>query len=424
MVVGYPHLRGGGATSGFGLPATASTTTAAVAKAPAPTPAVARLTAAASGVPRLPCRSSDVGCGDGGVDGLRERWQRLRTDLSGLAPGGSIPTVAQTPELDLLSEIVVEDFVQGPVDAIPGQASALSSSEADAAPQMGAANLSPPGEREGTVNQEPPAIEERCFDFPVHVEISHIVAASPVAQPAAAAAPCLPRGLPLVPRPRPDVPLPPRTTQSDVSSGPPSARGEDIERSVDRGNDEPQHGAGVVVSRRAARQARIRELLRRLGEVSPYAFPVDAARVNARQQKAYERHLRQRSPCGAALTATRPSSASGTSSASFRRSRSLMDLVWSPEDEVPSDLGPVAAGMLDRLMAQLPAVLVDGKNEKWHDPCTICLEAMEEGEIAIVLPCVHYYHRDCIREWLRHSRLCPLCKRSALSEAAEAAAAS
>ncbi|KAB2595077.1 E3 ubiquitin ligase BIG BROTHER-related-like [Pyrus ussuriensis x Pyrus communis] len=44
--------------------------------------------------------------------------------------------------------------------------------------------------------------------------------------------------------------------------------------------------------------------------------------------------------------------------------------------------------------------------------CSICMEEMEVGSEAIPMPCSrsHLYHDDCIIEWLKKSRVCPLCR--------------
>lgn len=178
-------------------------------------------------------------------------------------------------------------------------------------------------------------------------------------------------------------------------------------------------GAMAPTSRQSTRHARIHELLARLGDIS--ACPPDTARVEARQRRAYERHLRQASP---SPTPTAPL-IGAVVGASVRRSRSLMDLVELPGERpapTAADLAPVPAGMLDRLLAQLPTTLagashgagrdqsLSGDTSGGQDPCIICLEPLEPTDVVLVLPCIHRYHRDCIREWLRHARLCPLCK--------------
>ncbi|PKI63227.1 uncharacterized protein LOC116213586 [Punica granatum] len=42
--------------------------------------------------------------------------------------------------------------------------------------------------------------------------------------------------------------------------------------------------------------------------------------------------------------------------------------------------------------------------------CVICLEEIPVGSEAVSMPCSHYYHGDCIANWLHRSSLCPLCR--------------
>ena len=42
--------------------------------------------------------------------------------------------------------------------------------------------------------------------------------------------------------------------------------------------------------------------------------------------------------------------------------------------------------------------------------CVICYEDFKDNEDAIFLPCFHFFHTKCIKEWLKKSDICPLCK--------------
>ena len=42
--------------------------------------------------------------------------------------------------------------------------------------------------------------------------------------------------------------------------------------------------------------------------------------------------------------------------------------------------------------------------------CTICLERFKEGENIRRLECLHIYHINCIKNWLKNKDQCPVCK--------------
>eukprot|EP00908_Phaeocystis_cordata_P004186 Transcript_14571.p2 GENE.Transcript_14571~~Transcript_14571.p2 ORF type:complete len:110 (-),score=48.80 Transcript_14571:209-538(-) len=48
------------------------------------------------------------------------------------------------------------------------------------------------------------------------------------------------------------------------------------------------------------------------------------------------------------------------------------------------------------------------------EPCSICLEEMQGGELVLALRCGHLYHAGCVRAWLGRRQWCPLCKEPAL----------
>ena len=54
-------------------------------------------------------------------------------------------------------------------------------------------------------------------------------------------------------------------------------------------------------------------------------------------------------------------------------------------------------------MARLPV-----KTSFEHDPtCIVCLEEMEEAR---VLPCGHYFHAACLKNWMQEFDNCPTCR--------------
>lgn len=42
--------------------------------------------------------------------------------------------------------------------------------------------------------------------------------------------------------------------------------------------------------------------------------------------------------------------------------------------------------------------------------CSICLTEIEDGEQVGILPCIHIFHVDCLRQWITRKNACPLCQ--------------
>ena len=42
--------------------------------------------------------------------------------------------------------------------------------------------------------------------------------------------------------------------------------------------------------------------------------------------------------------------------------------------------------------------------------CTICLENFEKNDKVINLDCLHMFHDNCIKTWLKKNNYCPICK--------------
>jgi hypothetical protein len=41
--------------------------------------------------------------------------------------------------------------------------------------------------------------------------------------------------------------------------------------------------------------------------------------------------------------------------------------------------------------------------------CSICRTEFEDDEMVRVLPCKHCEHDECLGQWLKMSKCCPLC---------------
>jgi hypothetical protein len=73
------------------------------------------------------------------------------------------------------------------------------------------------------------------------------------------------------------------------------------------------------------------------------------------------------------------------------------------------NLEPVYIG--SQCVNNLPQCIHDGTALPGDQTkCPVCLEDFTEGECLKSLPCVHFYHKDCIDSWLMVGHNCPVCK--------------
>lgn len=42
--------------------------------------------------------------------------------------------------------------------------------------------------------------------------------------------------------------------------------------------------------------------------------------------------------------------------------------------------------------------------------CAICYEGFVKEEVVIQLPCGHFYHRSCCKNWVLQKASCPICR--------------
>jgi hypothetical protein len=59
---------------------------------------------------------------------------------------------------------------------------------------------------------------------------------------------------------------------------------------------------------------------------------------------------------------------------------------------------------------QMIAMANDDSNDESRK-CMICIMDYEPGEQVRTMPCLHFFHKDCIDKWLlTRSNTCPVCK--------------
>ena len=64
----------------------------------------------------------------------------------------------------------------------------------------------------------------------------------------------------------------------------------------------------------------------------------------------------------------------------------------------------------NQIMQSLPSTIVNEKKEGEQKECVICLAEFEIGESITTLPCLHVFHTECIKSWIKSKNHCPICK--------------
>ncbi|KAL7126818.1 hypothetical protein ABFS83_14G211900 [Erythranthe nasuta] len=77
---------------------------------------------------------------------------------------------------------------------------------------------------------------------------------------------------------------------------------------------------------------------------------------------------------------------------------------------------------LKSFVRSLPIKIFPPNSDRSLQSCSICMEdfQIDPGTFVTVnkLPCEHFFHRDCIVEWLQRSNTCPLCRHKLPAEPA------
>ncbi|KAI7746141.1 hypothetical protein M8C21_031831 [Ambrosia artemisiifolia] len=75
-------------------------------------------------------------------------------------------------------------------------------------------------------------------------------------------------------------------------------------------------------------------------------------------------------------------------------------------------IGNVSTGLTEETISkhlkQKPYVADSGQPNV--EPCSVCQEEYKDGDDLGTLECGHDFHHGCIKQWLQHKNLCPICK--------------
>lgn len=71
-----------------------------------------------------------------------------------------------------------------------------------------------------------------------------------------------------------------------------------------------------------------------------------------------------------------------------------------------------ALGASASTLRNLPRVKVTGYDIAANESpeCSVCLDDLQIGATALRIPCGHLFHEDCVKEWLKKSNECPVCR--------------
>ena len=66
----------------------------------------------------------------------------------------------------------------------------------------------------------------------------------------------------------------------------------------------------------------------------------------------------------------------------------------------------------EEILNELPETQIEdaSKLDPEKKNCIIYLEDFKNGDKTIILPCIHIFHSECIKNWLKTQNTCPICK--------------
>ena len=107
----------------------------------------------------------------------------------------------------------------------------------------------------------------------------------------------------------------------------------------------------------------------------------------------------------------------GTARWSVRRHRNAAATLATSQEIDEGSAGDTARGLTASQIHRLKvfpfrsAETEQAKPGQWHQhECSVCMEALEEGDVCAELPCGHVFHRECVTEWLARRPSCPICR--------------
>ncbi|XP_061343173.1 probable E3 ubiquitin-protein ligase RHG1A isoform X2 [Gastrolobium bilobum] len=81
-------------------------------------------------------------------------------------------------------------------------------------------------------------------------------------------------------------------------------------------------------------------------------------------------------------------------------------------------IGNVSTGLSEETVLKLlkqKKYSIETESQLDAEPCCVCQENYGDGDDIGTLDCGHDYHSNCIKQWLMHKNLCPICKTTGLT---------
>ncbi|KAI9286898.1 hypothetical protein BC943DRAFT_320213 [Umbelopsis sp. AD052] len=75
----------------------------------------------------------------------------------------------------------------------------------------------------------------------------------------------------------------------------------------------------------------------------------------------------------------------------------------------------------EEIIAKLKRRKTTAKDTEDNQDCSVCKEDFSVSEDVLILPCEHFFHQECIKQWLLVNGTCPICRYSLTTAPTESA---